>query len=139
VHSFDVFATVGRFNPGTGVLETFPREAGEPGPEGHFAELDGRLVVLYRAADGLRVACDGRSWRADASTVRWSDRQGERTFSLNEPGQPALELRYRPAELDADDLTPLADAEDWDFGLFVAEVVGDADRAARIYRPEAAR
>ncbi|MFF2077887.1 hypothetical protein ACFVXG_24410 [Kitasatospora sp. NPDC058162] len=34
----------------------------------------------------------------------------------------------------ADDLTPCVDAEDFDLGLFIADVLAGRDRAARIYR-----
>jgi hypothetical protein len=140
VHSFDAFAAVGWFDPATGALETYARPAGEPGPEGHFAELGGHVLVFYRADGGeLRLAAAGRSLRADASTVRWSEANGEHTLSVNEPGQPPLELRYRGDAFDEDDPTPFAEPEDWDFGRFVAGVVDDPDRAAQIYRREPAR
>ncbi|MFJ6140559.1 hypothetical protein [Kitasatospora sp. NPDC092286] len=48
-----------------------------------------------------------------------------------------IELRYpAPSELYGlkDDLTPFAEAEGFGLGLFVANVVRDPKRSARIYR-----
>ncbi|MFD9591266.1 hypothetical protein ACFWA9_00705 [Kitasatospora sp. NPDC059973] len=102
-------------------------------PHGHYGELAGTPLVLYRHADGLRLWVGGEVIPLDGSVdvlhrVVGSD-------CVLTVGQ-YIEIRY-PAPLEwyglQDDLTPFAEAEDFDLGLFTANVVHDPGRSAQIY------
>ncbi|MFI9163443.1 hypothetical protein [Kitasatospora aureofaciens] len=131
---FDTFGLGADFEPATGELG--PERAIGPGQatHGHYGELAGTGVVFYRDTDGLHVRVGERECRVDAATaVRHWVRESECVLAI---GQFA-ELRYpAPSEWSdlEKDMTPFIDAEDFDLGLFIANVARDRDRAERIYR-----
>lgn len=133
VARYDDFGWGARFDPETGELG--PERALGSGelPQGHYGTLSGHRTVLYRAADvlwlrmgALRVELDGSTkieHRVVATTCLLTISHG-------------LKLHYpAPQEWDdlGNDLTPFAEAEDFDFGLFIANIAQDPVRAARIY------
>ncbi|MFE6869291.1 hypothetical protein ACFVFS_22405 [Kitasatospora sp. NPDC057692] len=100
----------------------------------HHGELAATDVVLYREADGLRLRVGEEVVRLDGSIdVQHHVVGADCVLTVGQ----SIELRYpAPAEWSGlqDDLTPFVEAENFDLGLFVANVAGDPERSARIYR-----
>ncbi|MFD8708426.1 hypothetical protein ACFV1W_38590 [Kitasatospora sp. NPDC059648] len=134
VASFDTYGRVAEFDPVTGALGP-ERDAG-PGQvsHGHYGQLACTRVVFYRGVDGLRIRAGERDIRLDAAAgVRHRVVGPECVLAVGQD----TELRYPvPPEWAGleDDLTPFAEAEHFDLGLFVANVLAAPARAARIYR-----
>jgi hypothetical protein len=149
VESQDRFEDVGDFDPRSGRLVELKRN--EPAARrllteslrGHYARLSDKLAVLYRD-DGdlwLRLGEHAVPLRAQPPSVRYerTDRQHAR-LALLADGAEVAAVEYRPGPtigppLD-EDPTPFIDAEDWDFGLFVHNVMTDDGRRQRIYSAE---
>ncbi|MFI9365141.1 hypothetical protein ACIG5E_29435 [Kitasatospora sp. NPDC053057] len=134
VAGFDVSGRAADFDPATGRLG--PERTVDSGrmTHGHYGQLAGARVVFYRGADGLRIRVGERDTRLDAATAVCHQVVGRQCVLT--VGQ-VTELRYPvPPEWSGleNDLTPFVDAEDFDLGLFVANVLADRDRAARSYR-----
>ncbi|MER8105535.1 hypothetical protein [Kitasatospora sp. NPDC094016] len=132
--SFDLFGRVADFEPATGELS--PERAIEPGQEthGHYGALAGTVVVFYRDSDGLHLRVGVGECRIESSAqVRHRIQEPECVLDIDQ----VAELRYPvPSEWYGleNDLTPFVEAEDFDFGLFIANVVGDQRRVEGIYR-----
>ncbi|MEU4115411.1 hypothetical protein AB0F71_13055 [Kitasatospora sp. NPDC028055] len=134
IADFDTFGRVADFDPATGLLG--PGRTADPGQRvhGHYGQLARVGVVFYRATDGLRIRVGEHDTRLDAATAVRHRIVGPQCVLT--VGRVA-ELRYPvPPEWSgpADDPTPFVDAEDFDLGLFIADVLADRARAARVYR-----
>jgi hypothetical protein len=141
VESFDRFAEVGDFDAESGALNTFDRSSGEGEGrlvEGHFATLSGTPVVFYRHRGDLWLRVRDRAWRlADPSTVHWSATDDSSRLAVMESGREVAHVEYETDRKDPDDLTAFGTDEDWDFGLFVSNVLHDQGRRQRIYSESA--
>ncbi len=140
VDSHDHFDDVATFDPATGRLEEFHRAdrgALPPGPlHGHYSRLSGILAVFYRN-DGflwLRVGREARNLDREGCEVRWQNVDGSSSLQLFDRRGLVTSVEYRPGTWDGStDPTPFAESEDWDFGLFVTNVLADDARRARMY------
>jgi hypothetical protein len=68
--------------------------------------------------------------------VTWAAKNGAAHFMVRRQGRPVLERSYRlSADVEGieDDPTPFVEAEDFDFLLFITNVVRDLARAKAIY------
>ncbi|MBD0689495.1 hypothetical protein [Streptomyces sp. CBMA123] len=134
IADFDVYGRAAEFDPATGRLG--PARAVDAGQRthGHYGRVGRTGVVFYRGADGLRIRVGECDIRLDAATtVRHRIVEPECVLTVGR----IAELRYPvPPQWYglAEDLTPFVEAEDFDLGLFVANVLADPDRADRSYR-----
>jgi hypothetical protein len=143
VESYDRFQMIGEFDPASGALREFKRDEAPPEllaepVRGHYASLEGVQAILYRSDGTLWLRLDGeaRPLALDAKNARWS-RHGDRSrLILLGNGDTIASVEYRPGPAGPplrDDPTPFVESEDWDFGLFVQNVVTNPDRASLIY------
>lgn len=145
VRSYDDYEAVGDFDPISGRLVQLGRgevlgDAGaEPPLCGHFADLDGTVAVLYRYTDGtwLRLGDEARKLSGAGASVR-RELDGRYVHLVLFDGfEVVASARYRPGPQTgpplAADPTPFVEDEDWDFGLFVENVIRDKSRMARLY------
>jgi hypothetical protein len=138
VHSFDHFGEVRRLAPATGDLT--PADPSGTGVHGHYGLLGDTVVVLYRDGEDLLLRIGGTLVPVDDSVSIGYDRVGNRRLlevTDNATGAVAARLAYtlpEPIVAPEDDPTPFAEAEDFDFGLFIANVANDAERRSAIYR-----
>jgi hypothetical protein len=141
VQSFDRFAESTVFDPDTGAFDT--QVAGGITPaaavRGHYGRLGETPVVFYRSGEGLLLRA-GDTVVAVDDTVTVSHRQdgSRRTVRVTDraSGRDVFRLEYTvPAPIVApeDDPTPNASPEDFDFGLFIANVANDPQRRSRVY------
>lgn len=105
---------------------------------GAFSSINGRRILLYRW-DGeltLRVG-DEAPIRLTHAEADWTCSNGISVFTLRLRGRQILREEYplsRDIQWIKGDPTPMVEAEDFDFFLFVRNVLHDPGRAARIYR-----
>jgi hypothetical protein len=149
--SFDRYDTQGDFDPISGAVEEFPRNSAYPEPvRGLFTKLAGTFAALYRDSQGLWLrfgtdtfALDGQStitWRR-VSDGEWDPglnltKRAVAELSIAAPGSKPLTIRYDAGVPYGPPLsmTPTqSDEEDWDFGMFVANVICDPDRRDSIF------
>jgi len=141
VASHDRFLDVADFNPETGVLEEFrrPSKSGSDArmPEGHYARIDGTLVVFFRLDTSLwlRIGNECRDLDSGDAGIRLERVDGGRSrLTLLDRGEPCAVVEYEPIPFGGpEDPTPFAEPEDGDFGLFVSKVLDDKGWRARIY------
>jgi hypothetical protein len=148
IQSHDRFEDVAAFDPNTGRLTQFTRSA--PGRQrhllaepvrGHFAQLGDVVTVLYRHDDALWLRMGPRAANLDSITtkVRRVHVGAEARLELVEGATKTAVAEYVPGPKTgpplADDPTAFVESEDWDFGLFVCNVLGDSGRRRRIYSP----
>jgi len=143
VNSYDDRGEVGEFFPADGNLQVYRRSV-VPNRNalvtGQYSVLNKRLAVLYRDAGGLKfflqaagfvdVSKDGiASWKL----------LGKNKAQLSFDTDPPVEIAYRAdhnrvlAHIAA---APETTREDLDFGLFVANVLKDAERREQLYRAD---
>lgn len=150
VESYDRFDDVGDYDAESGNLVEFSRSHADGrdtvvGPvRGHFARVDGVLAVLYRDRGvlWLRLGEHVREFDSGRSEVRW-ERSGKRArMRVVDEGEQVTSVEYVPgpwkATVAGDDPTPFVEREDWDFGLFVYNVLTDDGRRHRIYTVDSA-
>lgn len=148
VQSNDSFIRVGEFDPRNGTLVEFDRENASPellaSPlEGHFSILSGKRVVFFRSEDRLWLSIEDEVWdMTDGHEVEWETLGGSSLLRIRQGKDDAFEVRYEPGPetgppLD-DDPTPFVAQEDWDFGLFIHNVLSNPQRSAGIYRVSSA-
>lgn len=142
VQAFDRVDQTARFDPESGRLEVLP--AGGPGdgagsPQGHFGFLGGTSVVLYRSGDALRLRVGDKDVVADEGIAVTHTRSGGScalTVLDRATERPLATISYAAPDDSVGeefDPTPFVDAEDFDLGLFLANVTGDPDRRKAIY------
>lgn len=138
VHSHDRYLDVGEFDPLTGELVESVRDpAGyADGPSGHYARLAGTLVVLYRDRDDLwlRIGNTAQSLDQERASVVCERTGSASRLSLSVDGRELATVEYPAGEGGGpDDPTPFAEPKDFDFGLFVKNVLHDERRRRGIY------
>ena len=136
IQSRQRFDTVAEFDPRTGAIRPRLRPAGMElsGTDGWFEMLGDSCVVFYREDGRLWLRVD--DWLVDldgAATVDWRREGDVAVFTVADPaGEVVLRYPYRPPI--PDDPTPFVEVEDWDLGLFVANVMGDEERSDLVRR-----
>lgn len=138
VMSFDRFGEQAPFDTGTARLGPASRPSGTPdlaGIAGHYGHLGETLAVLYRVGGTLRLLLGDQ----DIPVTEGLEVRHERGETLNRLTVGTRRIDYpRPAdELDEDDPTAFAEAEQFDLGLFLANVLTDPARRDRMYRSAA--
>jgi hypothetical protein len=136
LQNFDHWGEAGVFDADTGTFEVVPRETLQAKAlplHGHYSTLSGNLVMFFRDDDELYVAIGPRRWRAIRSTVCWKKQGSWSVFSVGVPGSDQLSLTYEPEPMIDNDPTPFIEAEDFDFGLFIINVVNNQQRYETMY------
>lgn len=143
VESHDEFGLVGDFDSATGKLVLISRDSAgallEQPLRGHFAELGEQVAILYRHDNGrikFRLG-DFQIEPGESESVQWNPMGSMAEIKLVSAGQILASAKYQrgPDSYPGieDDPTPFAEAEDWDFGLFVRNILSDSVRSATIY------
>jgi hypothetical protein len=138
IQCHDRFDVIAEFDPNLDriLLQARPPGLAETVTDGWFSILDGVCVVFYREGSRLWLRVGSRTFDLDGDTsVNWEREGSSSSFSVaDSDGQ--IVLRYEagpfigpPLE---EDPTPFVEAEHWDLGLFVANVMSDDARADRI-------
>jgi len=143
IQSHDRHQEVGSFSPSTGELKLFRRwratNLHEP-LRGHYSRLGKHFVMLWRGTDGLHLLVDFSDFLLSPEvTVHWCRIDaGHAEFRVH--GVPEIVVTYS-SDLKRQQLWTsqaiMGSIEDWDFGLFVHNVMNDPGRGARIYTNEA--
>jgi hypothetical protein len=135
-----VFDTMADYDPASGAFVTFSRKAdpvrADSAVSGAFDYLDGRLAILFRHSGVLYLQIDNQRVPLHGHVVKIRSANGRREVRVLSGGRVVLDLAYAPPIPDpplALDPTPFVEAEDFDFGLFLANVSGDSGRQARMY------
>jgi hypothetical protein len=141
VQYHDRFDVVAEFDPGSGRIRVMPRPpgTGSSATDGWFAILSGACVVFYRWGEQLWLRVGDRSFDLDAgASVSWRVEGGEAVLVVVDGGGQVV-LRYTPGPLSgpplSEDPTPFIEKEDWDLGLFVANVMSDVERRNLVRNP----
>jgi hypothetical protein len=143
LQSMDKFDNLAELDTGTGQISYFSRRANPKAASrpirGAIAQLHGRTLCLYREAGALHFRVDNEDFELTEKThvelVRTQDDVNRITVLRN--GVPLFTWTYQrpaiypPLELDP---TPFIEEEDFDFCLFVHNVVNDPSRRKRIYQ-----
>jgi hypothetical protein len=145
VYSFDQHAEVADFDPTDGTLRTYRRSVAptRTAPlRGHYASLAREVAVLYRHAGGLKFFRPGVGViDLDSGVVASWQLVTKNKAQLSFSGVPGLQIVYRSdfnritAQIAA---TPNGSREDWDFGLYIANVLKNPERRERLYANEEA-
>jgi hypothetical protein len=142
VQSFDDFGEVGDFDPATGRLATHRKTAADTSNRplgGHFAVLGGTLAILYRTTphdDALHLRIGERDYLLAATGIDWKKDADQRLLRVVATAHEPLLVRYLVV-IDPplhQDPTPFVEEEDFDFGLFLANVRSNPSRQDRLYR-----
>lgn len=143
VNSYDDRGEVGEFFPADGNLRVYRRSVvpNRNAPvTGEYSVLNKRLAVLYREAGVLKFFLQGAGFVdvTEDGVASWI-LIGKNKAQLSFATDPAVEIAYRAdhnrvlAHIAA---APETTREDLDFGLYVANVLKDADRRERLYRAD---
>ena len=135
IQSHEQYEVVAEFDPESGSIQAHARPNGmsPAGSDGWFATLGDICVVFYRYSGRLWLRVDDRTFDLDGdASVDWRVEDGMAVFAVaDDDGQ--VVLRYSTGALSApmtsDDPTPFVEDEDWDLGLFIANVMFDEERS----------
>lgn len=135
LQDFLVARKISDFDVGTGQLSATAKEAAEPPkPRGYYTKLGEQLACLYLASGKLTLRIGDESCvLVDTKTELLGD--GLRTLRVKKGEQAVMRVSYPnpvnpPMELDFS----IAEEEDFDFGLFVHNVVSSEDRVKHLIR-----
>ena len=107
-------------------------------PSGAFSILDDTMFSLYRNDSLLYFRAGNRVVElTDDVTSSLTKKNKIRAFQLVKNGEPEISLTYPAPELEvplALDPTPFIEEEDFDFLMFVHNVLTDSNRRNTIYR-----
>jgi hypothetical protein len=136
VQYHDRFDVVGEFSPSSGHLRVQPRPPGlsPSGTEGWFSILAGVAVVFYRQANHLWLRIGERVFDLDGgASVDWR-REGDVAVFRVEDSSGEVAVTYQAGPNLDPDPTPFIEDEDWDLGLYIANVLFDEERSELIRR-----
>lgn len=144
LRSANRFDLVGRFDRGRGLLsEKVVRgnEAQRLPTAGYYSHFGDDLVALYADDGTVWLRIGDEEIRADAVNADWSPEHSIRRLRLVHDGEVVREVSYRlpmtnssrrstsgEAQDGVVDTTAFVEAEDFDFGLFIANVLNDPER-----------
>ena len=141
LQSHQSFDTVAEYDPSTRTFTTFSRNV-EPSrvPTGQlsgvFDHLGERRVLLYRLDGVLYLEIDDDRIPMEGHVVEVYAANEDRVLRVFGNSTVVFELTYSSPHLDpplSDDLTAFVEEEDFDFGLFLANVSRDQERQSRMY------
>ncbi len=107
--------------------------------EGVFALVGGQVLALYRH-EHLFIRLGRSVIQLDGANVSREVQTGLATLTVERSGSVEV-FGYELPPIDpplSDDPTPHVEEEDFDLGLFIANVANDPDRAERLYRTQEA-
>ncbi len=143
LESYDRFDDLVELEPNTGQLYWYskrdnPNMAARP-VHGSFARLDTHLVFFYRQADVLHLRVDDTDIQLTDDTGIELVRGETSTLMVVCGNVPIICLDYKSHVTDEIDqwrmyLNPFIEEEHLDFGLFVWEVMQNAEQRSIIYR-----
>jgi hypothetical protein len=143
IHSRDRFADVASYDPVTGALDEHKRAVCEHDgpdhiPEGHYARLAGTLVVFYRLNGSLwlRMGDTVTNLNPSSTEVRWDKQGAVSRLTLFSDGGVIATLQYEPRFSSTPYDFGMEEPGDFDFGLFISNVLADPAWRGRIYEPE---
>jgi hypothetical protein len=141
LESKDVFDQLAELDPNNGTYrllsrKQYPDLATTP-PSGSYSIVDGTMLSLYRRDGVLYFRSADREFKVTDDVVSKLTREdNSRVFLLLKDGNVLVDLRYSPSEPEFPltiDPTPFIEEEDFDFFLFVHNVLTQPDRRLRIY------
>ncbi|MFG2822553.1 hypothetical protein ACGFX4_24350 [Kitasatospora sp. NPDC048365] len=133
VESYGVFQSVAEFTPATGELgPERVRNQAQDRPAGCYGYLDGKLLVVFREGGEILLRALGRTFRVSSGAIRHESRGGVCTLHLDVDTAIGYQEPEEIGQLEFD-TTAFVEAEDFDLGLFVANLAADPDRAGRTY------
>jgi hypothetical protein len=140
LRSHEAFDIIGDYNPETGEFVPFSRSQEPERPvvpvSGTYGHIAGRRVMLFRLDGDLTLQIDGWRLPMENYTVTLRSENGNHVFQVSTIGGAILEWVYAPPTIDPPlelDPTPFVEEEDFDFGLFLANVSSDRGRQDRSY------
>lgn len=140
VQSYNSFWVVADFDERTGELKEFRRSSSDDPPHsaarGAFMSTPDGSVVFYRHHDflWLRIGEVVRAFDDARREARWRSASEKSTLELLDRGVTVASVQYAPSPGgEDDDPTSFAEREDWDFGLFVKNVLENEGRSRRIF------
>ncbi len=107
---------------------------------GHFTREGGDLVLFYRRDGSLHLRAGEKDVALEPGTsveLRNDTTRGTRTLSVVRDGRAVLQWAHKPVEIRPpleEDPTPFVEREQFDFALFIENVLNDPQRRERIYR-----
>lgn len=112
-----------------------------PSFSGHYSKINGKIIVFYRIKEKLFLRVDKVLFELDdAIEVRWKRLNDFNCFSLLRNGRQLLELIYKRPKinpsLEIDTVSSFVEEEDFDFCLFIYNVMNNSERKKRIYRED---
>lgn len=106
-------------------------------PSGGYSMVDGTMVSLYRMDGGLYFRVGEQEFQlTDDVTSTLTREDNKQVFRLVQDGSPLLIFGYTPQgnEIPLNiDPTPFVEEEDFDFLLFVHNVLTEGGRRRRVY------
>lgn len=140
LQSKDEFDQLMELNPITGRRQFLSRkqhpEIASMRLSGGYSIVNGMIVCLYRVDNALYFRLGEEEFKiADDATSILVHENGYRLFQLVQNGNLLVNFRYRSPvyEVSNIDPTPFIDEEDFDFFLFVHNVLNQGDRRHRVY------
>lgn len=141
LQSNDYFDQLAELDPGTGIYRLLSRkqnpELTARPPVGGYSMVDGTMLSLYRIEGVLYLRVGDREFKLTddvTSTLTREDNNG--VFRLVQDGNVLLIFKYRlpvPEVSLSLDPTPFIEEEDFDFLLFVHNVLTETGRRHGIY------
>jgi len=126
------FAKLDHFS---GVYELFDRETNKFPDNilqaGHFHIIDNHFIAFYPFENQFYIKIDECCTQVTENTeFELSGSTSKRTLSIKHDGQEIICVTYDVDDsiLSPNDLTPFADLEDFDFGLFLNRIAKDKGR-----------
>ena len=108
---------------------------------GTFSEVDTDTVFFFRHEGQLFLKIKDKTFLIhDHTTSNWEIMKSNAiyaVFSISEDGKVIYEKKYRPfasKEVIEDDLTAFVDEEDYDFFVFINNVLNSRERRKDIYK-----
>ncbi|MBA3241759.1 MAG: hypothetical protein H0T60_11085 [Acidobacteria bacterium] len=141
LQSKDKFSELARLNLDTGEV-AFVSKHSDPAlkksvPSGGYSIVNGVMCSLYKVGGGLYLRVGEQAFEITDDVKATLNRSAKKhTFQLLRNENLLLEFIYPPPKLDiplADDPTPFIEEEDFDFLLFVTNVLNDKGRRQRVY------
>ena len=137
--SNDDFDQLAELDPNSGTYRLLSRKEH---PEltsmsGGFSMIEGTMLSLHRRDDVLFFRVGEREFElTDDVTSTLTQEDTDRVFQLIRNGKSLVSFKYRPPAPEVPlniDPTPFVEEEDFDFFLFVHEVLSTSGRRHRVY------